>query len=96
MEVFNLGFDSRVFAPIRPSQLIEYKEAWQYFQYVGKYNYQVQQLRLTDLNGLGALISYFRFPSTEDRNRYNKGLQLYLKQFPEFQSNLSAIVPEEV
>jgi hypothetical protein len=93
MEVFNLGFDSRVFAPIRPSQLIAYKEAWQYFQYVGKYNYQVQQLRLNDPT---VAISYFRFPSTEDRNRYNKGLQLYLRQFPQYQSDLAAIVPEEV
>lgn len=96
MEVFDLGFDSRVFAPIRPSQLVKYKEAWQYFQYVSKYNYQVQQIRLTDLTGLGTTVSYFRFPSTEDRNRYNKGLELYLKQFPQYQYNLSAIIPEEI
>jgi hypothetical protein len=93
MEAFGLGFDSRVFAPIRPSQLLKYKEAWIYFQTVGKYNYSVQQARIA---GAAAQLSYFRFPSNDDQERYNLGLRLYLKQFPEFANNLSAIVPLEL
>jgi hypothetical protein len=97
MEAFELGFDSRVFAPIRPSQLLEYREAWMYFQTVGKYNYSVQQERIAGAAAQQpAQISYFRFPSNDDQQRYNLGLRLYLKQFPEFASNLSAIVPLEL
>jgi hypothetical protein len=89
MEVFELGFDSRVFAPIRPSQLMDYKDAWMYFQFVGKYNYTVQQARLAGSQEF----SYFRFPSNELQSKYNLGLRLYLKQFPQYASNLAVIVP---
>lgn len=93
MDVFDLPFDSRTFAPIRPSQLIEYKEAWIFFQSVGKYNYQVQQARLADPT-LG--ISYYRFPNSDDKTKYNKGLALFLRQYPQYQYNLQAIIPQEV
>lgn len=93
MEVFDLPFDGRTFAPIRPSQLIEYKEAWIFFQSVGKYNYQVQQARLADPT-LG--VSYYRFASGDDRSKYNRGLALFLRQYPQYQYNLQAIIPQEV
>jgi hypothetical protein len=93
MEVFELPFDSRIFAPIRPTQLIKYKDAWIFFQGVGKYNYQVQQARLANPT-LG--VSYFRFTSNDDRSKYNLGIQLFLRQYPEYQYNLQAIIPEEV
>lgn len=93
MDVFDLPFDSRTFSPIRPSQLIKYKEAWIFFQAVGKYNYQAQQARLVDPT-LG--VSYYRFSTTDDRSKYNLGLQLFLRQYPSYQYNLTAIIPTEV
>ncbi len=93
MDVFLLPFQSKFFAPLRPSQLTAFRDAWMYFQYVGLYNYGVREKRLADPT---AQISYFRFPSDEDKQRYLRGLQLYLKAYPEFQYNLSAIIPEEV
>ena len=64
-----------------------------YFQYVGQYNFNIQAMRLAIPN---ADVSYFRFPSTEDKQKYTKGLQLYLRVYPEYQSNLAEIVPLEV
>jgi hypothetical protein len=93
MEVFLVPFQAKFFAPLRPSQLVEYRDAWMYFEYVGMYNYEVRQRRLADLT---AGISYFRFPSDEDKQRYTLGLQLYLRAYPEYKFNLSAIVPEEI
>jgi hypothetical protein len=93
MEVFLVPFQAKFFAPLRPSQLVAYRDAWMYFQYVGMYNYTVRQRRLADVT---AGISYFRFPSDEDKQRYTLGLQLYLRAYPEYRFNLSAIIPEEV
>ncbi len=64
-----------------------------YFEYVGMYNYTVRQRRLADL---ATQVSYFRFPSDEDKQRYNLGLQLYLRAYPEYRYNLTAIVPVEI
>jgi hypothetical protein len=93
MEVFLVPFQAKFFVPLRPSQLTEYRDAWMYFEYVGMYNYEVRQKRLADLM---AGISYFRFPSNEDKQRYELGLRLYLRAYPEYQYNLSAIIPIEV
>ncbi len=93
MEVFLVPFQAKFFAPLRPSQLVAYRDAWMYFQYVGMYNYTVRQRRLADVT---AGISYFRFPSDEDKQRYTLGLQLYLRAYPEYRFNLSAIIPEEI
>lgn len=93
MEVFLVPFQAKFFAPLRPSQLMAYRDAWMYFEYVGMYNYGVRERRLADPT---AAVSYFRFPSDEDKQRYTLGLQLYLRAYPEYRYNLSAIVPIEI
>ncbi len=88
-----LPFRASVFAPLRPSQLVNYRDAWIYFQYVGQYNFHIQELRAADPN---AEVSYFRFPTTEDKQKYTQGLQLYLRVYPDYRFNLDAIVPLEI
>jgi hypothetical protein len=88
-----LPFRASVFAPLRPSQLADYRDAWMYFQYVGQYNFNIQQQRTIIPN---AEVSYFRFPSMEDKQKYTKGLQLYLRVYPEYQYNLAEIIPLEI
>ncbi len=64
-----------------------------YFQYVGQYNFNIQAIRTADPT---AEVSYFRFPSTEDQQKYTRGLQLYLRVYPEYQFRLGEIVPVEI
>ncbi len=88
-----LPFRASVFAPLRPSQLVNYRDAWIYFQYVGQYNFNIQEIRAANP---GAEVSYFRFPTTEDQQKYTLGLQLYLRVYPDYRFNLGAIVPAEI
>lgn len=88
-----LPFNASIFAPLRPSQLVNYREAWMYFQYVGQYNFNIQALRSASPD---ANVSYFRFPSTDDKHKYTQGLQLYLRVYPDYQFRLAEIVPLEI
>jgi hypothetical protein len=93
MEVFTLPFDGDIVSPTNQSYLLKCRAAWQTFQRIGLYNYNVRQTRLGNPK---ALVSYYRYTLDEERQEYNLGLQLYLKQYPEFAGNLDAIIPVQI
>ncbi len=94
MEVFTYDFDENIVSPTIPSLLEDYRVAWRTFQRVSITNYNVRQQRLQ--YGSAANVSYYRFTDSAEREQYRLGLTLYLKQFPEYKTNLSAIIPEQV
>jgi hypothetical protein len=71
MEVFTLPFDSSIISPTSYSVYNRSKTAWQTFQRISIYNYQVRQLRLQ--LGAGANLSYYRFASNAEQLLYEQG-----------------------
>ncbi len=94
MEVFTYDFDENIVSPTIPSLLEDYRIGWRTFQRIGLYNYNVRQQRLQ--YGSAANVSYYRYADNAEREQYRLGLTLYLRQFPEYKTNLSAIIPEQV
>ncbi len=93
MEVFTLPFDGDIVSPTRQSYLIKCREAWLTFQRISIYNYKTRQIRLAKPN---AQVSYYRYTIDEERLQYNLGLELYLKQYPEYRTNLDALIPVQI
>ncbi len=93
MDVFTLPFDGDIVSPTRPSYLLQCREAWMTFQRISIYNYNTRQKRLENPD---ALVSYYRYTLNEERDQYNLGLQLYLKQYPEYKTNLDALIPVQI
>jgi len=58
------------------SQLYEKKSQWEYFNYVENFNSNISTLRVTTNN---SNLSYYQFPSLQDQNKYNVGLQLHFQ-----------------
>lgn len=94
MEVFTYDFDENIVSPTIPSLLEDYRVAWRTFQRISIINYNVRQQRLQ--YGSAANVSYYRYTDNSEREQYRLGLSLYLRQFPEYKTNLSAIIPEQV
>lgn len=94
MEVFTLPFDSSIISPTTYENYNRAKTAWQTFQKISIYNYQVRQLRLQ--LGNAANISYYRFASNAEQLQYDYGLDLYLKKYPQYATNLSVLIPEQI
>jgi hypothetical protein len=94
MDVFTLPFDSSIISPSTYEKYNRSKTAWLTFQRISIYNYQVRQLRLQ--LGNAANVSYYRFQSNAEQLLYDLGLELYLKKYPQYQTNLSALIPEQV
>jgi hypothetical protein len=94
MEVFTFPFDSRVVGSKTYLILERARNAWMTFQRISIYNYQVQQLRLQ--YGNGANVSYYRFASNAEQLQYEYGLELYLRKYPQYRTNLAVLIPEQI
>ncbi len=88
-----LPFDSQIIAPTTNAIRNKAIKAWLTFQRISIYNYNVRQLRLQ--YGNAANVSYYHCSDSE-RMQYNQGLLLYLKKYPEYRTNLSALIPEQI
>ncbi len=94
MDVFTFPFDSRVVGSKTYLILERARNAWMTFQRVSIYNYKIQQLRLQ--YGNAANVSYYRFESNDEQLLYDYGLELYLRKYPQYKTNLAALIPEQI